>query len=661
MDEISEGEKKRLDEITKEMMTPEEREEALREERQRGGRETEELKLRKAEIELERQQVDLERQRLKEEKKRGKKEARGGGSAGVTTTTTGFFILIVLALYGFDILFNYSGSQFVVSFGDLLIILLKIATSGAFLFFVVLYITPKWKDVEATELVTRIVLMLFVFFVMLYGSPFGVIHLWVGLAVWWVLLRGCYNTGAGADSAFIIIAAFDIFGASFIGTLPQGTLTTALTVFAVLPVWFIVIMMSKSIPKPKFAWWIYAVMLGLIFFNYYTKLPSNPLSEYTGLDRIEELKERALGAWGGLGEFGGEILTRIKITTDKQLDYATGGYYSGTVEDNVDEPLGVYIEDVAKAEKEFYVGDKIIVWATIKARTLDDEHPVDITLSCVADEIEEGSGTYGEITPQSQFRIETLEQEDISCEFSGGLEKGPHEIKLKAEFDFTTMAYLKTYFMDKERKSALIREGIDIFDEYGIEDRSPVAIYTNGPVKIGAETTENLPLGVDSGAGQTMPRLGITLQNQWEGKIKEIKSLHIEIPDSISIVDCDYEFSGPWRGTDEGFVTYMLVEIENERLKDIESYRSINCRLRVDDPYELLGNTPLSIKYYRINTDYIYELEKPIIITVLEPEGFKSILIGCEEVCPDTDGCVCPSNCAITGEIAYGDNCGSII
>ena len=305
----------------------------------------------------------------------------------------------------------------------------------------------------------------------------------------------------------------------------------------------------------------------------------------------------------------------------RQLEYATGGYYEGQVEKNVAEPLGVYIENIEKAEKEFYEDERILVWATIKARTLDEEHPVNVNLSCVADESLEGEGgVKGEITPTEKktFQIETFEEEDISCQFNAGLEEGSHQIKLTAEFDFTTMAYLKTYFMEKERRRALIRDGVDIFDEYGIKDRTPIAIYTNGPVKIGAETTKSLPLGVDKTAGMTMPRLGITLENKWLGKIKEIKSLDIEVPDSISIVDCDYSFDGPWPGSEEGFVVYKLEEDEkaNEKLKDIEAYRSINCRLKIDNPDDLLGSTPLSVKYYRISTDYVYELGNYINVNV---------------------------------------------
>lgn len=588
---------------------------------------------------------------------------RGSGEG--NPRTTGFFIFVVLVLYIFDLLLNYSGSKFTVSFPDLMTIILKIVTSGAFLFFVALFLIYHRKELEPVAIAIRISLLLVIFFIMLYGTAFGIIHLWVGLTIWWVLLRATSYSESSADLTFIFVALFDIFGASFIGTLPESTITTVLTLFAVLPIWFIIIMFSKNIPKPKGAWFLNIIMLSLIFFNYYSKLPANPLSDETGMDRAGELMERVTGAAKGGKRFFIDIGARIKTTTDEQLRYATGGYYEGKVEKNVAEPLGVYIEDIEKAEREFYEDEKIIVWATVKARTLDEEHPVDIKLGCVADEDEEVRGTDGDIIPaeKREFRIETLEEEDISCTFDEGLEKGSHEIKLTAEFDFTTMAYLKTYFMDKERRRALIRDGVDIFNEYGIKDKDPIAVYTNGPVKIGAETTKSLPLGVDKDAGKTMPRLGITLHNKWLGKITKIKDLQIEVPDSISIVDCDYSFDGPWNSLDEGFVIYKLKEEEktNEKLVDIENYRSINCRLKIDKPDDLLGNTPISVRYYRIKADYIYKLEEPIMITVLEPKGFKSVLTNCEDECGNKNGCICPDECPIKREIERGENCTAII
>jgi len=70
----------------------------------------------------------------------------------------------------------------------------------------------------------------------------------------------------------------------------------------------------------------------------------------------------------------------------------------------------------------------------------------------------------------------------LKCRFTGGaLKKGTNSIKMKVEFNFETLGYLKTYFMDIERIRALRKENIDPLMEYGIEEKTE-AIQTNGPV-----------------------------------------------------------------------------------------------------------------------------------------------------------------------------------
>ena len=76
----------------------------------------------------------------------------------------------------------------------------------------------------------------------------------------------------------------------------------------------------------------------------------------------------------------------------------------------------------------------------------------------------------------SRFLIVILEKprlEDVpfECRFDrGALKQGTNNIRVKAQFNFETLGYLKTYFMDIERMRALRRENTDPLKQYGINE-----------------------------------------------------------------------------------------------------------------------------------------------------------------------------------------------
>jgi hypothetical protein len=156
--------------------------------------------------------------------------------------------------------------------------------------------------------------------------------------------------------------------------------------------------------------------------------------------------------------------------------------------------LGVFIEQVKPSASSFFDDEEMIFWSTLKARTLDDEKPVEVNLKCLASQKalkEEDKSklveVMGEIEPkvlETGYIIDNYEEIDIGCKFTNDkvkqLSAGLHEVRFIADFDFTTQANLKTYFMDKQKKRAMLKEGIDIFKQYGIVDTNPIATYTNG-------------------------------------------------------------------------------------------------------------------------------------------------------------------------------------
>jgi len=343
--------------------------------------------------------------------------------------------------------------------------------------------------------------------------------------------------------------------------------------------------------------------------------------------------------------------------------FAAGDYYSGTVDENQYETLGVYLKDLKPADPEFYYTEPVNVWALIEAKTLEDGLTVD--LNCFYGK--EDSPYLGKVEPKQITAIYDEEQVDVDCRFdnSAGMQDGSNKVTVQATFNFETMAYLKTYFMDQDRIRSMSRQGIDPLEEYGIEDKKPVAKYTNGPVKIGMGTIDP-PIGI-SATSSVKPRVSVTVTTNegWKGKIKQIEELTIMVPEPMTLdigfctefeavdkeeykttcaasyrnykskqfQDCKDQFTENseidtclQKHCDEeleGYNAYRLkVEENKEHYRDIgydnkdKLYKTFNCRALLGDANKLLGDVPISTKYYRAKARYKYEIEDTVNVNI---------------------------------------------
>jgi len=250
------------------------------------------------------------------------------------------------------------------------------------------------------------------------------------------------------------------------------------------------------------------------------------------------------------GDVFGKFSDNVKNFFSARLDYATGGYLS-QVEKNQFEPLGVYFDKVKYAQPRFYSDEKVTLWATIKSRTLSD--PVNINFTCfryknIATNTERISPDPNKdtVVPQEPFTVYTLEEKDVECTFGENqMQAGTNTITLSAIYNFATSAYQKTYFINNERLRAMTRESLDPLKEFGIADKTPATIYTNGPVELAVDVRYLISVG---GTTDVSPAIGILLKNrdkisnklgqpigEWQGKIKKINELAIVVPKGITI------------------------------------------------------------------------------------------------------------------------------
>lgn len=279
-------------------------------------------------------------------------------------------------------------------------------------------------------------------------------------------------------------------------------------------------------------------------------------------DNLKLVVEKSTEFWKNIAATIAKSVFNIKLFWQQRIEMATGAdYYAGRIEQSKGEPLGVTIENVKAADYEFEPDEQINVYGIIKARTLDDG--IVIKPGCYLGYKTDYNQKFieGDIGPEKEYIIFDMGEQDVDCTFPPAIEeseiiKQSNQVTLTASFNFETMAYLKTYFMYQDRLRSLTRLGIDPLDEFGIKDKNPTAVFTNGPVMLGIGTKKP-PLGVGiagmgglgdiSSTAENLVRIGVTVDNNygWKGKIKKINQVIIEVPDSMEILfdTCSHPFT----------------------------------------------------------------------------------------------------------------------
>ena len=333
-----------------------------------------------------------------------------------------------------------------------------------------------------------------------------------------------------------------------------------------------------------------------------------------------------------------------------QVKEAAGDYYIGQVEQNKDQPLGVYIENLKSAAPSFYEDEAVTVWGTVRARTLDSDKEVNISLSCyspvVGEQFVKGlrESVPGQVDPKGQQSLANFEMLDFTCTFPPGiLFSGQSQVTTNASFLFRTDSYMKAYFMEKNTMRSLHRQGIDPLRQYGIFEKQPIAIFTNGPAHIGMKTTESEFGALVPVDQETNFRFGLTLSNRWEGEILKVNQLFIKLPPGAAFdtntcdfvpeeIDCHnlgdaQEASSLCNPQDTSQMVYRIGKASErddmlrvtkrglDRLFAIDKFVTLTCKVKVTSPDALLGVTPLATQYFKVTAIYDYMLRKTMAVT----------------------------------------------
>lgn len=326
----------------------------------------------------------------------------------------------------------------------------------------------------------------------------------------------------------------------------------------------------------------------------------------------------------------------------RQVRQAAGDFYVGRVEENRQHPLGVYLEDVKPAALSFYEDETVTVWGTLRARTLDVDKELNVSLGCYSPAVGERyiKGLHefdpGEVDPKGPQSLANFEMMDIACRFTPDkLTPGQNQVFFNASFAFRTDSYMKTYFMDKQSMRSLHRQKIDPLQQYNIFDKNPIAVYTNGPVGVGMRTLKTefgSLVPVDS---QTSFLFGLTLSNKWEGKVARFTDVFIKLPpgtdfdkdtcdfvpekvdcanpgNAVTLCDPNDQSQVIYRVADHSERDYVLRILKRglDRLFKVDKFITLNCKVKIENQDALLGVTPLATQYFKVTTFYDYVLVK---------------------------------------------------
>ncbi len=361
-----------------------------------------------------------------------------------------------------------------------------------------------------------------------------------------------------------------------------------------------------------------------------------------------------------LKQVGSVFTTKVGALFEKPIRYAVGDdYYLGMVEKSKEEKIGVYLENLRAAAPQFFEDEPVSVWGILKARTLRPDKLIHVTTECVAVPVSPVPGLQNRIigdanladqtTLQHVAEVAHFEHVDLSCEFPPGLlGRGSRRISFNTTFDFSTDSYVKAYFMDQERLRALIRQNVNPLAQQGITETIPVAIYTDGPIGIGMETSRTehgalVPVTPDHAF-----RFGITIENKWEGKIHSLRNVSFKLPVGMRVMpdSCDfnveevpcsadqvlcvvpagvsqpsmvYGVSQSSRRDLSGTVLKRGLDVVNRLFASGERrFVSFTCRVGFDNIEAVLGNVPLATHYFKTAIEYKYVLDKSVTV-ILKP------------------------------------------
>ncbi len=431
-----------------------------------------------------------------------------------------------------------------------------------------------------------------------------------------ILTKSYDKTTANYYTILIILLDFFLFNLIY-SIFPASAMNLNRVIIPLLPLSTLILMNDSRFRS----WLLFLITLFYILIVAQTYVASTNFQQNLNQNQIEGAKMQSLSAWDKFKA----LFTNAQASWNQSMTQINGDYYTGQVEQNQAAPLGVFLEDIKASDTQFLINESVDVWAKLKAQSFENnKNPIAISVVC-STKNSTGQTILGTVSPKGgKFSVASYEDEFLTCNFPKNtfMVAGYYPITFNATFNFDTQSYLKTYYIDKDRKRSLMADGKDIFSEYGITDTNPTAVFTNGPLQIGMETTTP-PVGVNQN-DDFSSYLGITLDRHWgEGTLMTLNSLYIALPEGTSL-DSSCKSFVESSSTEASMVVndgVKVYKIDNDQMiidnkKGYTLPKSFKCSIKLDDRNMLLGNTPISIRYFKAKTEYTYSISESTNINV---------------------------------------------
>ncbi len=305
---------------------------------------------------------------------------------------------------------------------------------------------------------------------------------------------------------------------------------------------------------------------------------------------------------------------RINVTFNPYAQF-----YTGQVEENKQEPQGVFLTDVKSLYPVNYVGSPITLMTRLEAKTFLEE-PVRVTPSCRLERAGKG-GWLGKAEPRGPIEVNKQLTRDILCTFQGeNVTAGTYAGFVGASFNFETWAYITNTFVSKQLIEQHLRQGRDINTELAIPKRTE-AVYTNGPVEIGISASEQpIDVTLEPLDGKFLhQRFGFTLASRWsQGTLRSVDSVDILVPEPFALEGCVPQLAG--RMAEQGFTRYTFDRAKVQVDPRLD-YRTVTCELVLPDraaAERVLAFGEKTPATFVVIARYVYELEKQLPVRVSE-------------------------------------------
>ena len=565
--------------------------------------------------------------------RKGRDAASGGGDTGT------FFLIIAFIIFIFDLMDfgggRYTGFQWIWGVGEVDTIF-NIVSSSIFGLFMLIFLINRiirrdWQ-VIGFETFSYILFALVMTFLILnnvwIASPKALAHFVFILFFGFTFIRT--HEDASATYLWITILMFlDFFAYSWL---------RYFIFFEYIPFLFGFVIFYVYVKEQNPISILAAVVYVIILFAFVYQ----DAQDQGGIDWIRDTSGPSMEDF--VRDLGNGIMAIIN-SGQTALDNRIERAIKGDVEEYEYAPVGVYLEDVDTAHQDYNEEDAVEVWGTVTALTLDDV--IWIKVGCYTGKDEKTR--YAEkVDPADRFPVYSSDAQSFTCIFEKepgeiNFEAGTRKIITFADFNFETWAFLETHFIDEGRRRAMIRADpdIDIFEKYNIE-KALTARYTYGPIEIGMETSPKFLIGVSNNDDLRYSTLEISFQNRqgWEGEMTKLNEFILFLPEGVELADPDNDCNLAFKKTQEKCEQELCGELEEEdcselcdlfnaysldledpeverTLEDFDKFKYFRCKLTFDKS-RILGNIPITTKYFRVQADYDYILEKSVTANIFE-------------------------------------------